>query len=383
MCLELQDVFQQFGPDYRQKHLLPLNQIKTMKAIESCRSSLLGGHVDVCDACGHERISYNSCRNRHCPKCQGLAKEQWLLERERDLLNVGYFHVVFTVPDSLNPIALQNQKFFYSLLFKAASETLVEISRDPKYLGAEIGIISVLHTWGQNLMDHPHVHCIVPGGGLSFDGTRWVFSRKKFFIPVKVLSRKFRGKFLAFLKEAFQDGDLKFYGKLEPLSGKTSFQALIDALYQKEWVVYCKKPFKSPWHVLRYLGRYTHRVAISNQRIIAVDNDQVSFQWRDYRDNNRTKLMTLEAAEFIRRFLLHILPIRFVKIRHYGILGNRNRNRKLRLCQKLTLSKIREAGKLSTVELLLKLTGLDLRVCPFCKQGKMVTMQLLGRQFLT
>lgn len=383
MCLELQDVFQQFGPDYRQKHLLPLNQIRTMKAIESCRSSLLGGHVDVCDACGHERISDNSCRNRHCPKCQGLAKEQWLLERERDLLNVGYFHVVFTVPDSLNPIALQNQKFFYSLLFKAASETLGELSRDPKYLGAEIGIISVLHTWGQNLMDHPHVHCIVPGGGLSFDGTRWVFSRKKFFIPVKVLSRKFRGKFLAFLKEAFQDGDLKFYGKLEPLSGKTRFQALIDALYQKEWVVYCKNPFKSSWHVLRYLGRYTHRVAISNQRIIAVDNNQVSFQWRDYRDNNRTKLMTLEAAEFIRRFLLHVLPIRFVKIRHFGILGNRNRNRKLRLCQKLTLSKIREAGKLSTVELLLKLTGLDLRVCPFCKQGKMVTMQLLGQQFLT
>ena len=383
MSLELQDLFQQFGPAYRQIHSLPLNQLKTMKAIESCRTANLGGHVDVCDTCGHERISYNSCRNRHCPKCQGLAKEQWLLERERDLLNVGYFHVVFTVPDSLNPIALQNQKVFYSLLFKAASETLVELSRDPKYLGAEIGIISILHTWGQNLMNHPHVHSIVPGGGLSFDGTRFVPSRKKFFIPVKVLSRKFKGKFLAFLKETYQDGDLKFYGKLESLSGKSKFQTLIDDLYQKEWVVYCKKPFKSPWHVLRYLGRYTHRVAISNQRIVDLQHGQVTFGWRDYKDDNKTKLMKIDASEFIRRFLLHVLPSRFVKIRHYGFLSNRNRNRKLRLCQRLTFSKIPGVQKLSTVELLLNLTGLDLRVCSCCKQGKMVTKQSFGWQFQT
>lgn len=381
MGLELQDIFEQFGKAYQDNHPLPLNQLKAIEAIESCRTSALGGHVDICDSCGHERISYNSCRNRHCPKCQSLAKEQWLMERERDLLNVGYFHVVFTVPDSLNSIALQNQKVFYSLLFKAASETLVELSRDPKYLGAEIGCISVLHTWGQNLMDHPHVHCIVPGGGLSFDGTRFIRSREKFFIPVKVLSRKFRGKFLAFLKEAFQDGKLKFSGKLEPLSGKLKFQSLIDGLYQTEWVVYCKKPFKSPWHVLRYLGRYTHRVAISNQRIVNLQNDRVTFTWRDYRDDNRTKLMILEASEFIRRFLLHVLPSRFVKIRHYGILSNRNRNSKLRLCQRLTLSKIRETQKLSMVELLLKLTGLDLRVCPCCKQGKMVTKSILDQEF--
>jgi len=370
--------------DYRKNHPLPLNQLKTMNAIESCRTSVLGGHIDVCDSCGHERISYNSCRNRHCPKCQGLAKEQWLLERERDLLNIGYFHVVFTVPDSLNPIALQNQKVFYTILFKAASETLAELSRDPKYLGAEIGIISVLHTWGQNLMDHPHVHCIVPGGGLSFDGFRFLRSREKFFIPVRVLSRKYRGKFLAFLKEAYQDSELRFCGKLEPLSGKLKFQSLINALYQKEWVVYCKKPFKSPWHVLRYLGRYTHRVAISNQRIVSLQDGRVTFSWRDYKDKKRsTKLMTLEASEFIRRFLLHVLPSRFVKIRHYGILSNRNRNRKLRLCQKLTLSKIRDTQKLSMVELLLKLTGLDLRVCPCCKQGRMITKQLLGQLFQT
>jgi hypothetical protein len=382
MSLELQDIFQQFGADYRKNHSLPFHQLKTMRAIESCRTASLGGHVDVCDNCGLERISYNSCRNRHCPKCQGLAKEQWLLERERDLLNIGYFHVVFTVPDSFNPLALQNQQVFYSLLFKAASDTLLELSRDPKFLGAEIGFISVLHTWGQNLMDHPHVHCIVPGGGLSFDGTRFVPSRKKFFIPVKILSCKFRGKFLAFLKEAFQDGDLHFYGKIESLSGKLKFQALIDALYQKEWVVYCKKPFKSPWHVLRYLGRYTHRVAISNQRIVGLDKVQVSFQWRDYKDANRTKVMNLEASEFIRRFLMHVLPSRFVKIRHYGILSNRNRNRKLRLCQKLTFSKIREAQKPSVVELLLKLTGLNIRICPCCG-GNMIHKTDFGFKFST
>ena len=227
-------------------------------------------------------------------------------------------------------------------MFKAASQTLVELSRDPKYLGAEIGIISVLHTWGQNLMDHPHVHCLVPGGGLSFGGARFVRSREKFFIPVKVLSRKFRNKFLAFLKEANQDGNLKFYGKLEPLAGKFKFQALIDGLFQKEWVVYCKKPFKSPWHALRYLGRYTHRVSISNQRLVSLQNGHVTFTWRDYKDKKyTTKLMTLASSEFIRRFLLHVLPSRFVKIRYYGILSNRNRNHKLRLCQKLTLSKIR------------------------------------------
>jgi hypothetical protein len=383
MSLELQDIFTQFGPEYRHNHSLPLHQLKTMKAIEACRTSILGGHIDVCDHCGYESISYNSCRNRHCPKCQGLAKEQWLLERERDLLDVCYFHVVFTVPDSLNHLALQNQKLFYSLLFKAASETLLELSRDPKYLGAQIGLISVLHTWGQNLIDHPHVHCIVPGGGLSFDGTRFIPSRKKFFIPVKVLSRKFRGKLLAFLKEAFQDDELLFFGILAPLAGKLNFQALLDALYQKQWVVYCKKPFKSPWHVLRYLGRYIHRVALSNQRIVALQDEQVTFSWRDYKDNNKTKLMTLDVSEFIRRFLLHVLPSRFVKIRHYGILSNRNRSTKLRLCQRLTLSKIRESQKLNTIDLLFKLTRIDLRVCPCCGQMTMVHKTNFGLKFAT
>src|SRR5690554_2821839 len=254
-----------------------------------------------------------------------------------------------------------------------ATETLVELARDPKYLGAQIGLISVLHTWGQNLLHHPHLHCIVPGGGLSLDGRRWINSKKKFFILVKVLSRKFCGKFLALFKQAVQNGEITFCGQIASLGGKRCFQSLIDGLYQTEWVVYCKKPFKSPWHVLRYLGRYTHRVAITNNRFVDISNGRVSFKWRDYREGHRTKVMNLEAAEFIRRFLLHVLPERFVKIRHYGVLSNRNRNKKLRLCQRLTFSKIREAlPQLSAAELLLKLTGIDLSVCPCCGAGKML-----------
>lgn len=373
MGQELQDVFRMFGKEYRRHHRLPLNHLQAMSAVENCRSASLGGHVDQCDACGHVRISYNSCRNRHCPKCQGLAKERWLLERERDLLQVGYFHTVFTIPDSLNPIALRNQKMVYSILFKAASETLAQLALDPKYLGAQIGIITVLHTWGQNLLDHPHLHCIIPGGGLSLDGTRWIMSHKKFFLPVKVVSRKFRGKFLAYLKEAYHDHKLVFPGRIESLNDKGHFQELLDRLYQIEWVIYCKKPFKSPWYVLNYLGRYTHRVALTNNRILDVSEDNVTFKWRDYRDNHKSKVMTLDAEEFIRRFLLHVLPKRFMKIRHYGILSNRNRNKKLRLCQRLTHSKIRKAiPKLSSIELLKNLTGIDLTICPSCGKGHML-----------
>ena len=364
---ELQDVFRLYGDEFRETHRLPMNQLKTMSAIETCRSSSQGGHLDECDSCGYVRISYNSCRNRHCPKCQGLAKERWLLERERDLLQVGYFHTVFTIPDSLNPIALRNQKVVYSILFKAAAETLAELALDPKYLGAQIGIITVLHTGGQNLLDHPHLHCIIPGGGLSLDGTRWLQSKKKFFLPVMVVSRKFRGKFLAYLKEAYHGNKLVFPGQIKPLGDKRSFQDLLNRLYQLEWVFYCKKPFKSPWYVLNYLGRYTHRVALTNNRILDVSEGNVTFKWRDYRDNHKPKVMTLDAQEFIRRFLLHVLPKRFVKIRHYGFLSNRNRNKKLRLCQRLTHSKVHEAlPKLSATELLKKLTGIDLTICPSC-----------------
>ena len=372
--IELQGIFYEHGEDYRKKHRLPLNLLKAMTSIEACRTAELGGHVDECDECGHIRISYNSCRNRHCPKCQTLAKERWLENRKIDLLPVGYFHVVFTLPEELNYIALTNQKDVYSILFQAASETLLELGRDRKYLGAEIGFTSILHTWGQNLMHHPHVHCIVPGGGLSLDGNRWINSKEDFFIPVKVLSRKFRGKFLYYLKKAYYNNTLKLIGDNHELIEKQIFQCFIDKLYKKEWVVYCKPPFSSAEHVLEYLGRYTHRIAISNNRLVFFDNGYVTFKWRDYRSNNKQKFMTVTAEEFIRRFLMHVLPDRFVKIRHYGILSNRNRVTKLKKCKELTgtVFKVISIPKLSSTELLFKLTGIDLNVCPCCTKGKMV-----------
>jgi hypothetical protein len=372
--IEIQDIFYKHGEDYRKAHRLPLNILKAMTAIEICRTAALGGHVDECDECGHIRISYNSCRNRHCPKCQTLAKERWLEDRKKDLLPVGYFHVVFTIPDELNYLALTNQERLYSILFQAASETLLELGRDRKYLGAEIGFTSILHTWGQNLMHHPHVHCIVPSGGLSLDGTRWINSKEDFFIPVKVLSRKFRGKFLYYLKKAYYNNKLKLIGNNHELIEKQVFQCFVDNLYKKEWVVYCKPPFSSAEHVLEYLGRYTHRVAISNNRIVHFENGYVTFKWRDYRDKNKQKFMTVTAEEFIRRFLMHILPDKFVKIRHYGILSNRNRTTKLKKCKELMgfVFKITPVSQLSSTELLLKLTGIDLNICPCCTKGKMI-----------
>lgn len=346
----------------------------------SCRTSELGGHVDECEDCGHTRISYNSCRDRHCPKCQTLKKERWLEDRKNDLLPVSYFHVVFTIPQELNFLTLTNQKEMYSILFKATSETLLELSRDTKYLGAEIGFTTILHTWGQNLMNHPHIHCVVPSGGLSLSGNKWISSKGDFFIPVKVLSRKFRGKFLYYLKkEYYSNPRLKFINDNENLKYKDVFRCFVDKLHKKEWIVYCKPPFGSAEHVLEYLGRYTHRVAISNNRIIAFENGLVVFKWRDYRDNNKEKFMTVTVEEFIRRFLMHVLPQRFVKIRHYGILSNRSRMTKLKKCKmilKVSMSKIQTAAKLSTAELLLKLTGLDINVCPCCK-GKMNTQRKL------
>lgn len=352
-----------------------------MSAIESCRTSKLGGHLDTCDECGHIRISYNSCRNRHCPKCQTLAKEKWLDDRKDDLLPVGYFHVVFTIPEELNFITLINQKEMYSILFKAVSETLLELSRDIKYLGAEIGFTSILHTWGQNLMNHPHLHCVVPGGGLSLDGKRWINCRKDFFIPVKVLSKKFRGKFLYYFKKAYYNNKLNLLGDVKYLNEKYAFQCFLDKLHNKKWVVYCKPPFNSPEHVLEYLGRYTHRVAISNNRIVKFEDGLVTFKWRDYKDNNKQKLMTVTAEEFIRRFLMHILPSKFVKIRHYGILSNRNRNSKLKLCKGLTgmvfKKKSISLSKQSAAEIFKTLTGIDFNKCPHCKKGTMITTQTI------
>jgi hypothetical protein len=367
--IEIQDILNDFGLKFQKEHKLSAQQQKAINDISSCRSAALGGHIDQCDLCGHVQISYNSCRNRHCPKCQNLNRERWLFDREQELLDVGYFHIVFTIPASLNPLALRNQKIIYPILFRAASESLRELAADPKYLGADIGLLAVLHTWGQNLMDHPHVHCLVPGGGLSPSGLRWINSSKKFFIPVKVLSRKFRGKFLAFLEETKLNGDLQFIGQIAYLNDPGNYRALIDGLYQTEWVVNSKKPFASATHVLRYLGRYTHRVAISNHRIVSCDEEgMVTFKYRDYRDNKQ-KLMTVTAQEFIRRFLLHILPSRFVKIRYYGIFGNRVRKIKIRLCQKLLNMKLKPYLKLTTRELIIRLTGKDPCLCPACQTG--------------
>ncbi|HEY8889067.1 MAG TPA: IS91 family transposase [Clostridium sp.] len=382
--IEIQDILNQHGDEYRRNHKLPLHILKTMIAIESCRTAELGGHVDECNECGHMRISYNSCRNRHCPKCQTLAKERWLEKRKEDLLPVGYFHIVFTIPQELNYITLTNQKEMYSILFNSVSETLLELSRDKKYLGAEIGFMSILHTFGQNLMNHPHIHCIVPSGGLTFDGTRWINSKNDFFIPVKVLSRKFRGKFLFSLKKAYHNNELKYTTGIHELTEKHIFQSFIDKLYKKEWVVYCKPPFGSAEHVIEYLGRYSHRVAISNHRIVNLENGYVTFKWRDYRDHNKEKFMTLTVDEFMRRFFMHVLPRKFVKIRHYGILSNRNRSTKLQRCKELTgavQSKNQNSEvKLNAAELLFKLTGIDINICSCCGKGEMVTKEKLNRQ---
>ena len=376
--IEVQDIFAAVGYKYCEEHKLPFQLRKTMMNIINCRTAEQGGHIDECDKCGHTKISYNSCRDRHCPKCQTLAKERWIENRKEDLLPIPYFHVVFTIPQELEFLTLTNKKEMYSILFKATSETLLELSKDREYLGAEIGFTTIMHTWGQNLMNHTHTHNIVPSGGLSLDGTRWINSKKDFFIPVKVLSRKFRGKFLYYLKRDYYDNKLKFISEAEELKYKDIFQSFIDRLYHKEWIVYCKPPFGSAEHVIEYLGRYTHRVAISNNRIVAFEKGYVVFKWKDYRDNKK-KYMTLTAEEFIRRFLMHVLPYKFVKIRHYGILSNRNRTTKLKKCKrilKVTISKIDTTMKLSTAELLLKLTGKDIGKCPCCS-GRMISTRKL------
>ena len=375
---EVADIFREYGDAYRRKRKLPSRMLKAMSAIESCRTAILGGHIDECDECGHIKVSYNSCRNRHCPKCQSLAKERWLIARKNDLLPVEYFHIVFTIPDILNPLALRNQKELYTILFKSVSETLLELGKDPKYLGVDIGFIGILHTWGQNLMDHPHIHCIVPGGGLTFDSKSWISSRESFFIPVKVLSRLFRGKFLAYLKDAYSKDKLKFHGSIQELGRERNFGTFLDNLYKREWVVYSKPSFNSAEHVLEYLGRYTHRVAISNNRITNIENGEVTFKYKDYKDQNKPKQMTIEAHEFIRRFMMHVLPDKFVKIRHYGILSNRNRKTKLKRCKEILGVEVKQTkDKKGWQELMLELTGKDPSICPKCKTGRLVRKEFL------
>jgi hypothetical protein len=381
MMIEVQHIFQKYGTQYRASHKLPLHQLKAMHSIEICRTSTLGGHVEECDSCGNIRISYNSCRNRHCPKCQTLTRERWIEDRKIELLPVQYFHVVFTIPEELNALTLRNPKVMYDILFKAVSKTLIELGKDKEHIGAQLGFIALLHTWGQNLMHHPHIHCIVPGGGLSDGANKWISSKKKFLIHVKVLSAHFKRNFIKLLKKAYYNDELKFIGEVTNLGQKYIFQDWIGKLLSLKWVVYSKPTFKKPQHVIEYLGRYTHRVAISNHRIVSMDDSKVTFKWRDYKDNSKNKLMTVTAEEFIRRFLLHILPNKFVKIRHYGFLSNRNRKEKIGLCKKLIaiiinkkyIEPLTQYQKLNAYEFMLKIKGIDITVCPCCGSGKMIT----------
>jgi hypothetical protein len=332
---EVADIIRAHGNSFieNNRSWLTWLHLRVLFAIEHCRTAVLGGHMDRCNQCGHAAISFNSCRSRHCPKCRTNARDQWLGERGKELLPVKYVHVVFTIPHELSWLALRNKKVVYDLLFRASAATLLEISADPKHLGAEIGFLSVLHTWGQNLQHHPHIHCVVPAGGLSPNHRHWVHPRYAFFLPVKVLGRVFRGKFIAGLKRAFHHGELQFSGRLKGLAEKKAFHTFLRPLFRKDWVVYAKRPFGGPEHVLHYLARYTHRVAISNHRIVNVADGKVTFRWKDYAHKGKQRLMTVTGEEFLRRFLLHTLPRSFVRIRFCGFLANRCRGALLPLCR--------------------------------------------------
>ena len=381
-ALEVADVLRRHGAAYRDAHAGHLSggQRRVMGAIEACRSATLGGHVEQCDGCGQIRIAYNSCRNRHCPKCQGLARAEWLADRQADLLPVPYFHVVFTMPAPIAEIAFQNKAVVYAILFAAAAETLRIIAADPKHLGAEIGLVAVLHTWGQNLHHHPHVHCVVPGGGPSADRTRWVGCRPEFFLPVKVLSRLYRRLFLTRLQAAFDAGQLRFFGALASLAGRVVFAACLRPLRAIPWVVYAKRPFGGPEQVLDYLARYTHRVAIANSRLVGLADGRVNFLWRDYRHHDKRKVMTLDADEFIRRFLLHVLPDGFHRVRHYGYLANGVRVAKLACCRRLLAAPepAPPAAASDYRERYQQLTGRSLDLCPCCG-GRMVEIGVIPR----
>ncbi len=381
-ALELADIFRLHGEDYRSAQQLPVEQHRAMRAIEQCRTAALGGHLEECSQCQHRRFVYQSCRNRHCPKCQSLARAQWLEARKEELLPVEYFHVVFTLPEQIAAIALHNKAAVYNLLFQAAAETLTTIAGDDKHLGARIGFFAILHTWGQTLMHHPHLHCVVAGGGLSVDDTHWVSCRPGFFLSVRVLSRLFRRLFLHKLEKAHRKGRLQFFSTLQPLRDPSRFRRYLAPLRRTEWVVYSKPPFGGPATVLEYLGRYTHRVAISNQRLLSLQQDQIRFRYKDYRHAQRPKTMTLHAGEFIRRFLLHVLPPGFQRIRYYGLAGNRYRRQRLLRCRQLLgvpQPSPAPAKPLSFRERYLALTGRDLRACPLCHCGQMVIVELLMR----
>jgi len=375
-AVEVADILRAQGDDFIDRHRnIRFQQLKVMRAILRCRTAALGGHRDKCLRCDKEwSISFNSCRDRHCPKCQAQARQRWIAARERELLATSYFHVVFTLPHELNSLILQNEVELYNLLFRAVAETLTEVAANPKHLGARIGFFSILHTWGQNLLFHPHIHCVVPHGGLAPDHTRWVHPRySKFLLPLSVLKTVFRGKFVDGLKDAFRQQRLILAGQIQHLSRPKCFAAFIRKLHQHEWVVYAKPPFGGPEQVLRYLGRYTHRVAISNHRLLSFDGNQVTFRWRDYAHGNKQRTMTLAASEFIRRFLLHVLPKGFVRIRHFGFMANYQRSASLELCRQLL-------GMAPAVPETETTSPSSARLCPTCRGPIIVIERLTAAQ---
>lgn len=372
---EVADIIREHGDRFIETHgaWLTAQHHRVLRAVARCRTAALGGHLDRCAHCAHRAISYNSCRNRHCPKCLTHARDQWLAERQQELLPVGYHHVVFTLPHELSWLALQNKQVVYDLLFRASAATLLEVAADTTHLGAAIGFLSVLHTWGQNLLHHPHVHCVIPVGGLSLDRTQWVHPRYPFFLPVKVLSRVFRGKCVAGLKRAFRLGRLSFSGRLHPLTEAPAFRAFLRRLFRHDWVVYAKPPFGGPEHMLQYLARYTHRVAISNQRILNVADDTVTFRWKDYRHGSQPRTMTISAVEFLRRFFLHVLPKGFVRIRFFGFLAHRRRAHDLPLCRGVLASRPSQVVPTPTVA---ATTASAAWPCPHCG-GAMILIERL------
>ena len=379
--VEVADIVRAHGDQFRQAHAASLStqQRRVLRAIELCRTAALGGHLERCDQCGHERNAYNSCNDRHCPKCQSLARAKWLEKRQTELLQVPYFHVVFTLPEPLAKLSLQNKREMYNLLFRATAETLQTIAADPKHLGAHIGFFCILHTWGQTLVAHPHLHCVVPGGGISLDGSRWVACRRPdFLLPVRVLSERFRNLYLRYLEESYAAGKLQFCGELEKLSNPRLFTQFLAPLRDSKWVVYAKPPFGGPEKVLDYLGRYTHRIAISNNRLIELQDGHVSFTYKDYKHEQQRKVMTLSADEFLRRFLLHVLPDGFQRIRHYGLLGNRHRSENLARCREL-LAMPAPTPQLPRDyrERCRQISGHDPLQCPECKNGQMVRIAIL------
>ena len=372
--LEVADILRASGNSFWQRHgsHYAWQHRKVMDAIVRCRTAALGGHRDRCSGCGHQAISYNSCRNRHCPKCQGNARARWLAARSAELLPVPYFHIVFTLTHELSALMLQNKRLLYDLLFRTSAATLLEVARDPKHLGADIGLLSVLHTWGQSLQHHPHVHCVVPAGGLALDGSRWVAASRKFFLPVRILSRVFRGKFTAALRQFLLEDKLQFHGSLQELADPESFREFLRQIFIKDWVVYAKPPFGGAEHVLNYLARYTHRVAISNHRLVSFKEDRVSFRWKDYTADSKQKVMTVSTDEFLRRFLIHILPKGLVRIRHFGLFANRKRSASLLRCRFL-LSVTAPSQE--------PIAAAQPTRCPHCAQPMLVVERFTRHQF--